>query len=263
MGLDATSDSHARPGSVPVAFSSSYTYIGAELDLAAQATNWKSYFGSRLAPHIRGRVLEVGAGLGGTTVHLRSTAVREWVCLEPDAALADRLHATLARQPSTVPTRVIVGDLRSIARDDRFDAILYIDVLEHIEDDAGELRRAQEHLAPGGKLIVLCPAFQMLFSEFDRAIGHFRRYTRATLSAVFPPGMQPVERFYLDSLGMLASLANRLFLRQTAPNDRQVRFWDEVIIPVSRVLDPLLLHAIGRSVIAIYGTMPDRGAADA
>jgi hypothetical protein len=58
--------------------------------------------------------------------------------------------------------------------------------------------------------------------------------------------------FYLDSLGMFASLANKFLLRQQAPNEGQVKFWDGFIIPVSRLLDPLLAYSVGRSVIAIY-----------
>jgi SAM-dependent methyltransferase len=232
--------------------SSDYSYSGTELDQAALAVNWKTYFRSRLAPYITGRVLEVGAGLGGTTVRLRDGRQTSWVCLEPDVNLVARLRETLNDNPSTVPTTVVTGDLTSLPDGQRFDSILYIDVLEHIEDDRGELQRAAARLAPGGALVVLCPAFQILFSEMDKALGHFRRYTKHTLAAVFPQGLERRELFYLDSLGMLASLANKAFLRQGAPSKQQVKFWDGWIIPVSRLLDPLLLHSIGRSVIAIY-----------
>jgi hypothetical protein len=91
-----------------------------------------------------------------------------------------------------------------------------------------------------------------LFSEMDHALGHFRRYTKSTLGAVFPPGLERKELFYLDSLGMMASLANKLLLKQGAPNEGQVRFWDSTIIPISRVLDRVFFFALGRSVIAIY-----------
>jgi len=232
--------------------SSDYTYSGTELDNAALAVNWKAYFRSRLKRYIRGNVLEVGAGLGGTTVQLRDGTQSSWLCLEPDATLADRLEATLRETSSTVPTRAVIGGLDVLEDNARFDCILYIDVLEHIENDVGELQHAAQHLAAGGVLVVLCPAFQVLFSEMDHALGHFRRYTKPTLAAVFPPSLRRVELFYLDSLGMIASLTNRYFLRQNAPNAGQVRFWDSKIIPVSRVLDPLLFHSIGRSVVAVY-----------
>jgi SAM-dependent methyltransferase len=230
-----------------------FSYSGTELDQAALAINWKSYFASRLARYVAGRVLEVGAGLGGTTVRLRDGRQTGWLCLEPDPQLASRLESTLLAHSSPVPTRVIKGDLSTLAPDQQFDCILYIDVLEHIEDDRGELTRAAEHLAAGGALVVLCPAFPILFSQMDHALGHFRRYTKPTLAAVFPPNLERRELFYLDSLGMIASLANKLFLRQSAPNEKQVKFWDGWIIPVSRaVLDGLFFHSIGRSVIAIY-----------
>ena len=229
-----------------------FPYVGHELEQARLATNWKAYFGSRIAKYIRGRVLEVGAGLGGTTIPLRTGSQDEWVCLEPDASLARELESTLAANPSRIPTRVITGDLSALSAGERFDCILYIDVLEHIEDDVGELARAAPALAEGGSLVVLCPAFQTLFSAMDTALGHYRRYTARTLSAVFPAGLSRREVFYLDSLGMFASLANKFLLRQQAPNEGQVKFWDGFIIPVSRVLDPLLAYSAGRSVIAVY-----------
>ena len=232
--------------------SSEFSYQGTELENAAHAVNWKAYFSSRLAQYITGRVLEVGAGLGGTTIRLRDGRQTSWLCLEPDATLVVALEANLRDNPSPVPTRVVTGDIGVLSAEEQFNCILYIDVLEHIEDDRGELRRAERHLAPGGHLVVLCPAFQILFSEMDRALGHFRRYTKRTLAAAFPPALQPVELFYLDSLGMIASLANKFFLRQSAPNEGQVKFWDGTIIPMSRALDRILFNAIGRSVIAVY-----------
>ena len=124
-------------------------------------------------------------------------------------------------------------------------------MLEHIEDDNGELARAARFLAKGGALVVLCPAFQVLFSAMDTALGHFRRYTARTLAAVFPRELRRREVFYLDSLGMVASLANKFVLRQDAPGGGQVKFWDGFIIPISRVLD--------RLVALFRGAIGDRG----
>jgi SAM-dependent methyltransferase len=238
---------------------SEYSYVGEELAQARHALNWKRYFGARLAPYLRGRVLEVGAGLGGTTIPLRRPPATSWTCLEPDATLAAQLRTALGETPSTVPADVVVGGLEALEPSAKFSAILYIDVLEHIEDDRGELSRAVRHLEPNGHLIVLSPAFPQLFSELDRALGHYRRYTKATLAAVFPAGMEPMEIFYLDSLGMVASLANKFLMRQGAPTERQIRFWDRAIIPVSRVADKLLGRFLGRSVIAVYRKAPGVG----
>src|SRR5437764_174296 len=99
---------------------SDYTYSGTELDNAALAINWKAYFRSRLKRYIKGDVLEVGAGLGGTTVQLRDGDQSSWLCLEPDVSLADRLNATLRDTPSTVPTRALIGGLDVLPADARF-----------------------------------------------------------------------------------------------------------------------------------------------
>jgi hypothetical protein len=229
-----------------------YEYVGNELDLFARAVNWKRYFGSRLAPFIRGDVLEVGAGIGETTRHLCDGRQRSWLCLEPDSALVQRLTASLGASPLSPQPGVRVGTVADMERDLRFDTILYIDVLEHIEDDREELRRASELLTRGGAVIVLSPAFPSLFSEFDRSVGHYRRYTRRSLAAVFPSTLRCRRLFYLDSVGFMASAANRVMLRQSLPTIRQIGMWDRTMIPVSRVVDPALGSLFGRSVVAIY-----------
>jgi hypothetical protein len=137
---------------------------------------------------------------------------------------------------------------------EQFDAILYIDVLEHIADDADEMRRAAAHLREGGRCIVLSPAHQWLFSEFDAAIGHHRRYSRKSLKAA-GKGVDSLrlERLcYLDSCGLLASTANRLLLRQSMPGLRQILFWDRFLVRGSRLLDPLLFYGAGKSVLGVW-----------
>jgi SAM-dependent methyltransferase len=231
---------------------SGFQYVGSELDVFAAAANWKAYMARLLHPYLRGAVLEVGAGIGATTQALWHEAVADWVCLEPDAALARQLRSIRLGAGGRVRPDVIVGTLADLPAARHFDTIIYIDVLEHIEDDRAELRRAVRHLAPGGTLIVLAPAFQFLFSEFDRSIGHQRRYTARSLSAVFPRELRRVKVFHADSLGMLLSLGNRLLLKQSLPGERQIAVWDRFVVPASRLVDPLLRRWLGRSVIAVF-----------
>ena len=234
------------------ALAHSYSYVGNELELFAEAVHWKRYFRSAIADRLVGDVLEVGAGIGETARHLLDGRQRSWLCLEPDERLGTRLRAWVeAGDVAPLPT-VQIGTTADLDPRSRFDTILYIDVLEHIEDDRAEIGRAAELLAPRGTLIVLSPAFQQLFSDFDRSVGHFRRYTRASLAEVMPPSLRQVRLRYLDSVGFLASLSNRALLRQALPTRRQIALWDRVMIPASRVLDPLLARGFGRSVLAVY-----------
>jgi SAM-dependent methyltransferase len=215
------------------------SYAGRELDIFAYARRWKRYWSSQLRPYVQGNVLEVGAGIGANTPLLRDATRGRWLCLEPDPALASQIQG----QDVRVGT---LGDLGA----ERFDTILYIDVLEHIEDDAAELSRAMDALKPGGRVIVLSPAHQSLYSPFDASIGHFRRYDRASLSRLSPHA--PERIFYLDSMGLFASAANRLFLRQSMPTLAQIQTWDRWIIPVSRVVDPVLGYQAGKTIVGIW-----------
>ena len=224
-------------------------YGGSELETFAHAVNWKRYLRDLMAPHLTGDVLEVGAGIGTTMKALRTGGERSWTCLEPDPAMA----AQLARETAAEDRRtgLVTGTLDDL-KDATFDTIIYVDVLEHIEDDRGELQRAARRLRPGGRLLVMSPAHQFLFSPFDAQIGHFRRYSAAALRALTPPGLGLESIRYLDATGLLLSAANKLLLRSRMPTLAQVLTWDRRFVPVSRRLDPLLGHAVGKSVLAIW-----------
>lgn len=227
-------------------------YPGTELQLFAGARRWKRYLRAQLGPYVRGDVLEVGAGIGTTTRALWSSAVRSWTALEPDPELS-RAARDGAAPVGGAPLRHVVGTVADLERAPVFDAILYVDVLEHVGDDRGELERAAGLLRPGGRLVVVAPAHQLLYTPFDEAIGHFRRYSAGQLRALTPGALRIERTFYLDSVGLLASGGNRLLLRSAAPSPFQVRVvWDGLLVPLSRVVDPLLGRRIGKTVVAIW-----------
>ena len=224
------------------------TYVGQELEIFVHAVNWKSYWASNIHNWIKGDVLEVGAGIGANTALLYHPAVKSWLCLEPDPQLASHVTHATAELPSC---HVITGTVAAVQQQ-RFDCILYIDVLEHIETDRDEIAASAKLLRPGGHLIVLSPAHQFLFSNFDAAIGHYRRYAKSSLRRLLPANCFQEALFYLDSVGMFASLANRLMLRQSLPTVKQIKTWDSYIVPVSRVVDPLLGKMLGKTIISVF-----------
>jgi SAM-dependent methyltransferase len=225
-------------------------YVGTELELFAEAKQWKAYFARSIARWVQGDVLEVGAGIGTNTRELYGAGVKSWVCLEPDASLAAQARAAVASLPHAA---VVVGTTESAAASlGRYDSVLYVDVLEHIDDDRAELARAAALLRDGGHLVVLCPAHQSLYSELDRAVGHFRRYDAESLRAAGPAELTLETVFYLDSVGMLASLANRALLKSSQPSLGQIKVWDRLMVPLSRLLDPCMGRRLGKSVIAVW-----------
>jgi SAM-dependent methyltransferase len=230
----------------------SYRYVGSELELFATASNWKAYVAQVLGRFIGGRVLEVGAGIGTNTAHLYNSRVREWTCLEPDPDLSCLIGERVCAGKLSPTCRVVTGTIHDLDRAARFDTILYLDVLEHIAEDRAELTCAHHHLAAEGSLVVLAPAHQFLFSPFDAAIGHYRRYDRASLGALTPPGCRLDAFVMLDSAGFFASLANRALLAATMPSRRQIAVWDKVLVPISRLVDPLTGEKFGKTVVAVW-----------
>jgi SAM-dependent methyltransferase len=228
------------------------SYKGSELELFEKAENWKAYYQNLIRNYLGQEVLEVGAGIGATTRALCGEKQSRWLCLEPDPVMGKRIGSLITNHelPSTCEVRVgLVSDLQP---QESFDTIIYVDVLEHIENDRDELKLSLSHLKPGGFLVVLSPAHQWLYTPFDEAIGHHRRYNKNTLSALIPEGLDQVELKYLDCVGALASLGNRLVLKSSIPSVKQLAVWDKLMVPLSKLLDPMLGYRAGKSVLGVW-----------
>ena len=232
---------------------SEFIYSGNELELFAHAHQWKAYWKKQISPYLGQNVIDVGAGIGSNLALLWHKGA-QWRCLEPDAALCNEIKRTAARlQLQEGDCRIHNTTLGNLSADEPLaDTILYIDVLEHIEDDAGELIAAQEKLAIGGHLILLAPAHQWLYSPFDEAVGHYRRYQKQTLLGAAPSGLKLVRCRYLDAAGLLASAANKCLLKSSQPNQKQIAFWDNALVPASRLIDPLLGYRLGKTILAVW-----------
>jgi len=222
-------------------------YIGNELELFAHAKNWKRYWSSKIRPMLRAPVLEVGAGIGSNLALLRTENIN-WTALEPDSSQATKI----ANGRSDNNLEVISAYLNDLDGDKTFQTIIYIDVLEHIENDLEEVKLAANRLKAGGRLIVLAPAHNRLFSPFDNAVGHFRRYDKRMLQALTPPELRVESLYYLDAVGCLASFANALLLRSDMPTARQIWLWDRCMVPISRILDKLALYKLGKTIVMVW-----------
>jgi len=228
-------------------------YVGRELENFATVLNWKRYWSSMILPYLGKRVLEVGAGIGSSTSVLTSMGSAErWLCLEPDHENIGLLQKAKGEGSLPESCEIRQGTLAVLRPEEAFDSVLYIDVLEHIEDDKSEIKKAASHLAPGGHLIVLAPAYPFLFSEFDRAIGHHRRYTHSMFVESYGDSLLMTSVRYLDCMGLLLSLGNRVLLHSSHPSKRQLSFWDRFLVPISRRVDRIVNYRFGRSILLVY-----------
>lgn len=227
-------------------------YIGDELTIFKDAINWKKYWYDSIKPFIKGDLLEVGAGIGVNTnlILQNNSNVKSILAIEPDELLANQIIENVKVSASKV--KVVTGFVKDLKASQKFDTIIYIDVIEHIEYDSAELNKAKLHLKDGGHLIILVPAYNFLFSPFDRAVGHYRRYNKKMLVNVVPDDLNKVKLFYLDSLGVCVSLVNKLILKQPYPSKSQILKWDKLIVPASKIFDKFLLNSTGKSLIGIW-----------
>jgi len=230
-----------------------YNYPGEELRLFEKAKKWKEYFAEKIKPYIQGNVLEAGAGMGETTPYLLTNHVNSWTSLEPDENLFAILQKKITSDNLPTSWKAQHGTLSILPSDAQFNTILYIDVLEHIEDDHGELAKAVSHLKDGGHLIVLSPAFQMFYSPFDKAIGHHRRYTKKTLRKVVSiTELEEKRMFYMESTGAFLLMLNKYLLKMKYPTKNQIGFWQTVLVPVSKLLDKILFYRFGKTIVGIW-----------
>jgi len=232
--------------------SAEFSYVGTELELFAKATNWKNYVGKKLRPYIAGNVIEVGAGLGASTKYLCNLSHGRWICLEPDANHVSHLKGLIAARKLPPCCEAICGVLADLAPAEFADTIIYIDVLEHIERDEEEMRVAAAHLAARGHIVMLSPAFNFLYSPFDEAIGHYRRYVYADAMRLTVQSLTLQAIFFLDSVGFFVSASNRLVLRKSQPSMRDIQIWDKTIVPISVLTDKICSPLFGRSIVMIW-----------
>lgn len=91
-----------------------------------------------------------------------------------------------------------------------------------------------------------------MFSEFDKNIGHYRRYNKKLLRKDINKLLLEKNVFYLDSMGFFASLVNKLILKKSNPSESNIIFWDKILIKISKLTDKLFFHLFGKSLVGIY-----------
>jgi SAM-dependent methyltransferase len=232
-----------------------HTAFGAASDLERLGTADR-FFGwvlHEFQPYLKGRVLEVGAGLGTITRKLvEADPAVTVVALEPAENLFDDLTAVAAANPRIIASQLTSGEYLDRSTE-QFDAVIYLNVLEHIEHDVEELKITGAALRPGGHLLVFGPGLQWLYSELDYNAGHYRRYTLAGLRKVVEAaGLQVVSLRYMDVVGVLPYWVVYRLLRSQAISGGSMWGYDRVLVPVSRTIQRVLRRPpLGKNVILV------------
>ncbi len=227
-----------------------FHYSGAEFEALSQADNYYRWIRSMFGEHLRGRVAEVGAGRGNFSERLLALdSINDLLLIEPDADLYRELSSRFADEARVSTFEGYFGD-EDLGGP--VDAIVLVNVLEHIEDDASLVRSAWRALRPGGALLLFVPAGPNLFGSLDRAFDHFRRYERRGLVELLSEGgLNVAAAHYVNAPGALIwFLAGRVFQQRTI-RLAQMKLYDRLAIPVISRIETILRPPRGQSLMAI------------
>lgn len=222
-----------------------------DLKIMTRANNYRHWIYRQIAPFIGQRILEVGAGIGNFTTLLMDRELV--VATDKYPPCIDYLKTRVGNHFKGVLMQLDIANPDRREMDHyKLDTVICLNVLEHIEDDVQALTYMHTVLQPGGRLVLLVPAFPILYGSVDRSLGHYRRYTKGDLIPKIGRAGFEVERaFYMNMIGMVGWFLNNRVLMRREESANQIGFFDRFIAPWAERLERFLRPPFGLSLVAI------------
>ncbi len=222
-----------------------------DLEIMAAAKNYQRWMYAQFHPYVGRRIIECGAGIGNLT-HL--LANRELIiAVDSYAPCLEYLTRRFQDATNIIPIHMDISSpqLLDLARYNP-DTIICVNVLEHVEDDAGTLSRMFTLLPSGGRLVLLVPAFQWLYGSIDQMLGHYRRDVKGELrNKVSLAGFAIHKLFYMNCVAVPGWFLNNRVFNRTEESPAQVLVFDRFIAPWLSRVERLIRPPFGLSLIAI------------
>ena len=211
-------------------------YPGKELENFEKASIWRKYIYFLIKKYIKSKILEVGAGIGSFT--------KNYIKDEEDIVLTETDESNLQYLKKRFD---FIVDIK-----DTYNTIMYLNVLEHIEDDKKEIENALKKLNSNCYLIILVPAHNNLYSKFDKAVGHFRRYEMNFFKSLKLNNAKITELYFLDCMGYFLYFLNKIFFKEEVyPSRTKILIWDKLFTPLTFFLDKVLRYKFGKNIMCI------------
>lgn len=220
------------------------------LDTIAQANQFNDWMFETIKPFCSGRILEIGSGIGNISSRFIDhnydivlSDVREQYC--------DQLSIKFPNS-SVQLVDLVKSDFKKNYKDliGQFDTIVALNVVEHIEDDRYALANIKQLLKPGGKCVILVPAFDALYNAFDKELFHFRRYNRKTLKALMSDHLKISYSRYFNPIGVFGWYLNGSILKKKNIPSDQMKMFDHYV-PLFKMVDFFTKQLFGLSVMAV------------
>ncbi len=218
------------------------------LESNSSAVNYHTWLCSLAEPYLGDHPLEIGSGLGNYAETWRSRGLKSITLSEADPQRLEYLRDRFRDDPMVRFTAV---DLDGTTPGD-YSSVVSFNVMEHIPDDVAALRASRELVRPGGYVLTFAPAFPMAMSDFDRQIGHVRRYTKASIRAAYVRAGLTVQRcHYVNAPGLLAWFLGMRLLRMTPQEGPTLKLWDKYVVPFARGTEKKYHPPFGQSVLCV------------
>lgn len=221
------------------------------LEAVREAVQFNRWMYEQVRPFMNGKILEVGSGIGnisaffiGQKTDITLSDIREKYC--------QALTKQFPHQP-VLQMDLVDPDFRTkyATLSSSFDGVFALNVVEHIEDDVLALENIRFLLKPGGKVLILVPAWPLLYNKIDQGLCHFRRYTRTTLhDAMTGAGYSMEQTWMFNALGLPAWITGGLLFRENEIKQGQMNAYDK-LVPLARMLDRMTFRRVGLSVISV------------
>lgn len=221
-------------------------YNGWELKFFDKSKNFRNYQMNLIKNYFGKYIAEVGPG-NGINLSYYIKIPKKIDLYEPSKQIFNKLRKTFNNKK-----KISFFNKKLTVKKEYYDSILYLDVLEHIKNDKAEIMKALKSLKKKGFLIINVPAFSHLYSQFDKDIGHYKRYSKQDIISICQNiNIQSIELKYYDSLGYILSLISKLTLSNYKKNfEKKIQFWN-MLIPFSKIVDFLTFNSFGKSLLII------------
>lgn len=168
------------------------------LESMSQAVWYNRWTLQRFQDFLGGEILEVGCGIGNFTETLSKFG--KVTAIDINEYYVKKLKERLGSRVNVGVGNIETG--KYFFKQKKYDCLVCINVLEHIENDKKALGNMAALLRKGGNLILIVPAHQALYGKIDESIGHFRRYDRKILEEKLKQaGLRVIKMRKLNFLG--------------------------------------------------------------
>lgn len=229
-------------------------YYGRDLEAMSFAKNYYTWLIDEVSSFLGDYVAEIGAGQGNFSAFLLNTGIKRLIAFEPSENIFPALQRRFQKEDRIQVANTYIGDY-SVSAAEPFDTAIYINVLEHIADDAKELALIHSCLKTRGHVIILVPALSILYSAYDKRLGHYRRYNRRELTdKATAAGFTVVEAKYLDFLGVIPWYLAFTVLGLSLAGG-SVALYDRLCIPIVKRIESMLRMPFGKNLLVIAQKM--------